>query len=74
MDQPDDGDSKDMDYPANEDALAIPEGPMTRSRARRLKKTIRGLLKMSWKQEECLGRSLINQGTLITIQTILSSS
>ena len=63
-----------MDQPADEDVLAIPDDPMTRSRTRRLNEAVGSLLKLSWKQEESLGRSLINQDTLITIQAAPPSS
>ncbi|KAL0864656.1 hypothetical protein Bca101_043774 [Brassica carinata] len=59
MDQSTKEDNEIMDEPADEDALAIPEGPMTRARSRQLKEVIGGLLKTSLKQEESLGRSLI---------------
>ena len=68
MKQLTDEDKEIKDNPADEDALAIPVGPMTRFRTKRLNETIGGLLMKAWKQEECLGRSLINQDTLITIQ------
>ncbi|KAF3571711.1 hypothetical protein F2Q69_00058901 [Brassica cretica] len=50
-----DEDKEIKDKPADEDALAIPVGPMTRSRTKRLNETIGGLLMKSWKQEEFLG-------------------
>ncbi|KAL0796232.1 hypothetical protein Bca101_067609 [Brassica carinata] len=74
MDQSAKGDNEMMDESTNEDVLAIPEGPITRSRSRQLKQVIGGLLMLSWKQEEGLGRSLINQDTLTTIQAIPSST
>lgn len=74
QDQLNDEDMKYMDQSADEEALAIPNGPMTRSRTRRLKEAVGGLVKKSLEQEECLGRSLIIQDTLITIQAIPSSS
>ncbi|KAF3513920.1 hypothetical protein F2Q69_00006736 [Brassica cretica] len=43
-----------MDQPADEDVLAIPDDPMTRSRTRRLNEAVGSLLKLSWKQEEKL--------------------
>jgi len=74
MDQLSNGDDEDLDKPTDGDVLALPKGPMTRSRSRKLTQVIGGLVKMSWKQEECLGRSLINQDTLITIQATSPSS
>ncbi|WZY99291.1 hypothetical protein YC2023_071620 [Brassica napus] len=74
MDQLANGDDEDRDKPTDGDVLALPKGPMTRSRSRKLTQVIGGLVKMSWKQEECLGRSLINQDTLITIQATSPSS
>ena len=74
IDQLANGDDRDIDEPSDEDVLAMPKGPMTRSRSKKLKEAIGGLVKMFWKQEECLGRSLINQDTLITIQATSSSS
>ncbi|KAL0734202.1 hypothetical protein Bca4012_010412 [Brassica carinata] len=74
MDQSAKGDNEMMDESTGEDVLAIPEGPITRSRSRQLKQAIGGLLMLSWKQEEGLGRSLINQDTLTTIQAIPSST
>ncbi|KAL0661836.1 hypothetical protein Bca4012_098673 [Brassica carinata] len=74
LNQPCDGDEKDMDQSADEEVLAIPVGPMTRSRTKKLNEAIGGLLKKSWKQEESLRRGLIIQDTLITIQAIPSSS
>ncbi|KAL0715830.1 hypothetical protein Bca4012_065152 [Brassica carinata] len=70
MDQSTKEDNEIMNKPADEDALAIPEGPMTQARSRQLKEAIGGLLKTSLKQEESLGRSLIIQDTLTTIQAI----
>ena len=70
MDQPNKEDNESMDDPADGGALAISEGPMTRARSKQLKEAIGGLLKTSLKQEESLGRSLINQDTLATIQAI----
>ncbi|KAF3493724.1 hypothetical protein DY000_02052875 [Brassica cretica] len=55
MEQLSDEDKEIKDKPADEDALAIPVGPMTRSRTKRLNETIGGLLMKSWKQEEFLG-------------------
>ncbi|KAF3519967.1 hypothetical protein DY000_02059797 [Brassica cretica] len=55
MNQPTDGDDEKMGKPADEDVLAISKGPMTRSRSKKLTEAIGGLVKMSWKQEECLG-------------------
>ena len=77
MDQPayGDRDGEFRDEPAEEDdVLAIPKGPITRARARKLKEAIGGLIRKSLDQEECLGGSLILQDTLITIQAILPSS
>ncbi|CAG7870318.1 unnamed protein product [Brassica rapa] len=70
MDQSNKEDNESMDDPADGGALAISEGPMTRARSKQLKEAIGGLLKTSLKQEESLGRSLINQDTLTTIQAI----
>lgn len=70
MDQSNKEDNGSMEDPANGGALAISEGPMTRARSKQLKEAIGGLLKTSLKQEESLGRSLINQDTLTTIQAI----
>ena len=74
MDQLANGDDEDLDKPTDGDVLVLPKGPMTRSRSRKLTQVIGGLVKMSWKQEEGLGRSLINQDTLITIQATSPSS
>ncbi|KAL0864653.1 hypothetical protein Bca101_043771 [Brassica carinata] len=74
MDQSAIGDNEMMDESTTEDVLAIPEGPITLSRSRQLKQAIGGLLILSWKQVEGLGRSLINQDTLTTIQAIPSST
>ncbi|XP_056855141.1 LOW QUALITY PROTEIN: uncharacterized protein LOC130504544, partial [Raphanus sativus] len=52
MDQPTHEDNVMIDEPAAEDVLTIPEGPITRSRSRQLKKAIGGLLMIAWKQEE----------------------
>ncbi|KAL0723294.1 hypothetical protein Bca4012_037893 [Brassica carinata] len=73
MDRPKEMDDEDMDQSAREEALAIPIGPMTRSRAKKLKEAVGGLLKRSLEQEECLGRGLIAQDTLTIIQAIPSS-
>ncbi|XP_056864141.1 uncharacterized protein LOC130511252 [Raphanus sativus] len=70
MDQSSKEDKETMEEPADEDALTMPKGPMTRARSKQLKEAIGGLLKTSMKQEESLGRSLINQDTLTTIQAI----
>ncbi|KAL0854255.1 hypothetical protein Bca101_059407 [Brassica carinata] len=70
MDQSTKEDNEVMDEPADEDALAIPEGPMKRAKSRQIKEAIEGLLKTSLKQEESLGRSLIIQDMLTTIQAI----
>ena len=51
MEQLSDEDKEIKDKPADEDALAIPVGPMTRSRTKRLNETIGGLLMKAWKQE-----------------------
>ena len=74
MEQLSNEDKEIKDNPADDDALAILVGPMTRSRTKGLKETIGGLLMKAWKQEEFLGRSLINQDTLITIQATPPSS
>ncbi|KAL0716169.1 hypothetical protein Bca4012_065491 [Brassica carinata] len=74
MDQPRRMDDESMDQSAREEALSIPIGPMTHSRTRRLKEAIGGMIRKSLEQEGSLGRSLIVQDTLITIQAILSSS
>ncbi|WZZ88603.1 hypothetical protein YC2023_117182 [Brassica napus] len=70
MDQSNKEDNESMDDPTDGGAQAISEGPMTRARSKQLKEAIVGLLKTSLKQEESLGRSLINQDTLATIQAI----
>ncbi|KAL0898795.1 hypothetical protein Bca101_082756 [Brassica carinata] len=74
MDRTDKENKEDMDQSAGEDALAISIGPMTRSRTKKLKEAVGGLLKSALEQEECLNPRLINQETLITIQAIPSSS
>ncbi|KAF3599186.1 hypothetical protein F2Q69_00034423 [Brassica cretica] len=56
------GDDRDIDEPSDEDVLAMPKGPMTRSRSKKLTKAIGGLVKMSWKQEECHGIKPIRHG------------
>ncbi|KAG5373706.1 hypothetical protein IGI04_042977 [Brassica rapa subsp. trilocularis] len=58
----------------DEDVLAIPEGPITRSKSKQLKQAIGGLLMIAWKQEEGLEGSWINQDTLTTIQAISFST
>ena len=63
-----------MDQLVDEDALAIPEGPNTCSRSKKLNEADGEILKMSRKQEDCLGCSLINQDTLTTIQATPPSS
>ncbi|KAL0723069.1 hypothetical protein Bca4012_037668 [Brassica carinata] len=70
MDQSSKEDNEIKDEPADEGVLAISEGPMTRARSKQLKEAIGGLLQTSLKQEESLGRSLIIQDTLTTIQAI----
>ncbi|KAL0723076.1 hypothetical protein Bca4012_037675 [Brassica carinata] len=70
MDQSTKEDNEIMYEPADEDVLAIPEGPMMRARSRQLKEAIGGFIKTSLKQEESLGRCLIIQDTLTTIQAI----
>jgi len=50
-----------MDQLVDEDALAIPEGPNTCSRSKKLNEADGGILKMSRKQEDCLGCSLITK-------------
>ncbi|XP_048629910.1 uncharacterized protein LOC111210981 [Brassica napus] len=52
MDQSDKEDNEMRDEPAEEDVLAIPEGPITRSKSKQLKQAIGGLLMIAWKQEE----------------------
>ena len=74
MDQIDDEEDETKDQPAQEDALEVSEGPMTRARVKKLKEAIGGLLRKSLNQDECLGGSLILQDTLITIQAISPSS
>ncbi|KAL0716168.1 hypothetical protein Bca4012_065490 [Brassica carinata] len=74
MDQPRRMDDESMDQSAREEALSIPIGPMTRSRTKRLTEAIGVMIRKSLEQEESLGRSLIVQDTLITIQAISSSS
>ncbi|KAL0716158.1 hypothetical protein Bca4012_065480 [Brassica carinata] len=74
MDRPKEKDEEDMYQSAREDALTIPIGPMTRSRTKKLKEAVGELIKKSLEQGECLGRGLIWQETLITIQSIPSSS
>uniref|UniRef100_M4FER5 Uncharacterized protein n=1 Tax=Brassica campestris TaxID=3711 RepID=M4FER5_BRACM len=54
MDQLSNGDDEDLDKPTDGDVLVLPKGPMTRSRSRKLTQVIGGLVKRSWKQEECL--------------------
>ncbi|KAG5397529.1 hypothetical protein IGI04_019343 [Brassica rapa subsp. trilocularis] len=49
-------------------------GPITRAMTRRLKEAVGNILKISKEQEDCLGRSLSHQDTLITIHVILPSS
>ncbi|XP_033139425.1 uncharacterized protein LOC103847828 isoform X1 [Brassica rapa] len=68
------GDDVIMDQLVDEDALAIPEGPNTCSRSKKLNEADGEILKMSRKQEDCLGCSLINQDTLTTIQATPPSS
>ena len=51
--------NEDMGKPAEEDVLTIPNGPMTRSRTKRLNEAIGGWLKTAWKQEDSLDRGLI---------------
>ena len=73
VDKDEEGETEDT--PAEEeDVLAIPTGPITRAMTRRLKEAVRNILKISKEQEDCLGRSLIHQDTLIIIQVILPSS
>jgi len=73
VDKDEEGETEDT--PAEEeDVLAIPTGPITRAMTRRLKEAVGNILKISKEQEDCLGRSLIHQDTLITIQVILPSS
>ncbi|XP_033139394.1 uncharacterized protein LOC117131469 [Brassica rapa] len=52
MDQSDKEDNETIDDPADEDVLAIPEGPITRSKSKQIKQAIGGLLMIAWKQEE----------------------
>ncbi|WZZ20631.1 hypothetical protein YC2023_122018 [Brassica napus] len=61
-------------YGSKEAVLAIPTGPITRAMTRRLKEAVGNILKISKEQEDCLGRSLSHQDTLITIHVILPSS
>ena len=74
LDQLVDEDNEIMGKPTDEDVLTIPNGPMTRSRTKKLNEAIGGLLKTASKQEEGLGRGLISQDTLITIQATPPSS
>ncbi|KAL0734277.1 hypothetical protein Bca4012_010487 [Brassica carinata] len=74
MDRPIKMDDESMDQSAREEALSIPIGSMTRSRTRRLKEAIGGMIRKSMEQERSLGRSLVVQDTLITIQAISPSS
>ncbi|WZY88500.1 hypothetical protein YC2023_045235 [Brassica napus] len=74
MDRHKDGDKEFKDQSREEDdALVIPPGPITRAKARRLKKAVGSLLMISWKQEDGLDGRLINQDTLITIQAMVSN-
>ncbi|KAF3546514.1 hypothetical protein DY000_02007919 [Brassica cretica] len=69
VDKDEEGETEDT--PAEEeDVLAIPTGPITRAMTRRLKEAVGNILKISKEQEDCLGRSLIHQDTLITIQCL----
>ena len=45
----------DQDVSNNEEVLSIPEGPITRSKSKKLKEAVTGLLKTIQEQEECLG-------------------
>ncbi|KAL0702387.1 hypothetical protein Bca4012_058509 [Brassica carinata] len=74
MDQLINGDDETMNQPADEDVLAIPEGPNTCSRTKKLNGAIGGLLRSIWKQEESLGQSLMIQITLTTNQATSTSS
>ncbi|CAF2141620.1 unnamed protein product [Brassica rapa] len=74
MDQLVDEDNEIMGKPTDEDVLTIPNGHMTRSRTKKLNEAIGCLLKTASKQEEGLGRGLISQDTLITIQATPPSS
>ncbi|KAL0696454.1 hypothetical protein Bca4012_063634 [Brassica carinata] len=73
MDRPHKMDDESMVQSAREESLSIPIGPMTHSRAKKLKEAIGGLLKRSLEQEEGLGRGLISQDTLTIVQSIPSS-
>ena len=46
IDQLANGDDRDIDEPSDEDVLAMPKGPMTRSRSKKLTEAIGGLVKM----------------------------
>ncbi|KAL0898803.1 hypothetical protein Bca101_082764 [Brassica carinata] len=74
MDQPRKEDNEILEEPDDEDVLAMPKGPMTRARTKKLKEAIGGLIKKYLLHEECLDGSLILQDTLITIQAISPSS
>ncbi|WZZ60342.1 hypothetical protein YC2023_060449 [Brassica napus] len=66
-----------MDQLVDEDALAIPEGPNTCSRSKKLNEADGGILKMSRKQEDCLGTMArdreggINTAKIATLQKIM---
>ncbi|WZY72224.1 hypothetical protein YC2023_004464 [Brassica napus] len=73
VDKDEEGETEDT-LAEEEAVLAIPTGPITRAMTRRLKEAVGNILKISKKQEDCLGRSLSYQDTLITIHVILPSS
>ncbi|KAG5374076.1 hypothetical protein IGI04_042639 [Brassica rapa subsp. trilocularis] len=52
MDQLANGDDEDLDKPTVGDVLALPKGPMTRSRSRKLTQVIGGLVPMGKESEE----------------------
>ncbi|KAF8083374.1 hypothetical protein N665_0777s0001 [Sinapis alba] len=56
-----------------EDALTIPNGPMTRARTRKLNEAIGSILKISWKLEDSIVQSWSNQDALNLIQAMPSS-
>ncbi|KAL0789829.1 hypothetical protein Bca101_006075 [Brassica carinata] len=74
LDELKDEDKEVMKQPAEEEILTIPDGPTTRSRTKKIKEAIGGLIKKSLEHEESLGGSLILQDTLTTIQAISPSS
>lgn len=54
LDQLTNEDNVIMDQLVDEDALAISEGPNTCSRSKKLNEADGGIIKISWKQEDCL--------------------